>query len=173
MNTNDVMLAALVIASSVLTHAQAPPEGAVKQVSERVPLQFASLLPASDVPGTAAGWLVQIASKAGIGGGVTVLTVASSGTVTCSGLECRAQIGGVELASLSQLVGQDWSHVTASPASMCSDCSSTLIVVKQRDDQGELRQHIAYWDVTTRSAVPHEINRLLDEVTASVKPQAR
>jgi hypothetical protein len=171
MRSKHVALAALVLASSVLTRAQTQPQDS--QGPDRVPLQFAGLLQAPDVPGSAAGWLVQIASKGGIGGGVTVLTVASSGTVTCSGLECRSQIGGVELASLSRLIAQDWSRVAASPTSLCSDCIRTLIVVKQRDERGGLRQRIAYWDVTSRSGVPEEINRLFDEVTARVKPEAR
>jgi hypothetical protein len=79
----------------------------------------------------------------------------------------------VELASLSQLIAQDWSGVAASPAIICSDCIRTLIVVKQRDERGGLRQRIAYWDVTSQSGVPREINRLYEEVTARVKPEAR
>ena len=118
-------------------------------------------------PGHAGAWTLQIISRGGFEGRRTGdLIVRSDGTATLvSPGNGTTSIHPDTLTSLSQrirtITTPHWTTVD-SRLGICSDCTATLIVVTIREPNGLIHTHTAFWDATTKAAMPRDLLRIHD-----------
>lgn len=141
-------------------------------------------LPTLLLPSDRGGWVVRIETSGGFTGrGSGSYTVSSAGELKCLSLT-RQPVCGDRLAPETQ---QAISRlVTSIPATagvpvpeepgrgrtVCNDCVTTTMTVRQRDGDGE-RTVMYRWDESTRATVPSDALRLHAAVIALASPLGR
>jgi len=147
------------------------------------PAPQSPMLPTLLLPSENGAWVVRIETSGGFTGrGLGNYTLSSSGDVKCVSLApqepCPARLVPETQQSIARLV-------TAIPVvtpggapespgrrSVCSDCVTTRMTVRRRDDAGE--QTLSYrWDESTLGTVPGEVLRLHAAVIALASPRIR
>jgi hypothetical protein len=132
-------------------------------VSVLPPVLMAEAVRVLEPPNEAGAWALRVITRGGFAGRRVDMTIRSDGTTSLSTTgDAPILVQPYTLMSL----GQHIREVTASPwtvesrLSTCSDCTATLIVLAVRTQEGPVNTHMAFWDVTTKSAMPVELLRI-------------
>ena len=153
--------AVLIATVAAVATAQSRPVDAV------LPPVFLGAVRPVEPPGQPGAWVLQVISRGGFEGRRTGdLIVRSDGTATLTTAgDGTTSIHPETLTSLSQRIGTmttpHWTTVD-SRLGMCSDCTATLIVLAVREPNGLVHTHTAFWDATTKAAVPRDLLRIHD-----------
>lgn len=125
------------------------------QTSPALPLVFVGAVHAVEPAAQPGAWTLQIISRGGF---------AARDTRDLMIRSDAASIHPDTLVSLGQrirtMTSPRWT--VDSRLGVCSDCTATLIVLTVRDGNGLVQTHTAYWDPTTRAAIPADLLRLHD-----------
>jgi hypothetical protein len=138
------------------------------------PASFAQMA----IPAEPGGWGLQILTRGGImGKGAGEILMISDGRLSCQRPNggCVPTVTPAALRSLQEQI-----HVAANgpwqvlrPASICSDCLITDLVLTTRANDGSLITQRASWDPTTRRQQVPAIVQLHDLVTQLAQPLTR
>ncbi|MDX2029047.1 MAG: hypothetical protein SF339_00135 [Blastocatellia bacterium] len=157
---------------SLVVVGQTPPQEQPPAVTP-VPYIFHSALGTAPTPIENGAWVLQIISRGGLaGGGRGDITADSAGKVVCANVEgaCRDAISAEQLKSLSVFVtnanAAEWG---APKLGYCSDCYSTMFILKRREANGEVKTFFSYWDDTTWGVVHEKGFPLFDALMTALK----
>ncbi len=167
-----MMAGVALLLCSQLVHGQTPaPEP--KPAAPSVPIIFHSALSSASAPAEKGGWEVRIVSRGGFSGmGRGDIIVESSGRVICANVEgaCRDAISGEPLRALAAFVKNAQATEWGAPKlGYCSDCFSTMLILKRREENGELKTLLSYWDDTTWGEVHAKGFPLFDALMKALK----
>ena len=153
-----ILIASIVAAGTLTEGRQAPAD---------VPPQFAGAVRKLDPPEAPGAWVVQVLSRGGLGGrGTGDRAISSAGGLTLFDPGTTGAVPPDRLHLLGEYVRTSTpAHWTSISASVCSDCVTTLMVLRVRDASGAVQTRTVSWDPTTRGKVPAEVLRIYDFVS--------
>jgi len=137
-----------------------------RQVEAALPPVFTGGVQAIEPPDQVGAWALQVISRGGLADRrASDLAIRSDGTATLVTLgNGAASIHPDTLVSLNQRIRRmatpQWA--VNSRLGFCSDCIATLLVLSVREQNGLVRTYTAFWDATTRGAIPEELRRIYD-----------
>ena len=138
-----------------------------RRVDAVLPPVFMGAVRPVEPPGQPGAWVLQVISRGGFEGRRTGdLIVRSDGTATLTTPgDGTTSIHPETLTSLGQrirtMTTPHWTTID-SRLGMCSDCTATLIVLTVREPSGLVHTHTAFWDATTKAAMPRDLLRIHD-----------
>ena len=138
-----------------------------RRVDAVLPPVFMGAVRPVEPPGQPGAWVLQVISRGGFEGRRTGdLIVRSDGTATLiTPGDGTTSIHPETLTSLGQrirpMTTPHWTTID-SRVGMCSDCTATLIVLTVREPSGLVHTHTAFWDATTKAAMPRDLLRIHD-----------
>jgi hypothetical protein len=123
-------------------------------------------------PNEAGAWAVRVITRGGFAGRRVDMAIRSDGTTSLSATgDAPIRVQPYTLMSLGQhiraMAASPWT--VESRLSTCSDCTATLIVLAVRTQNGLVNTHTAFWDVTTKRAMPVQLLRIHDLAVAYVE----
>lgn len=141
------------------------PIAAWTQPRADVPTIFTGAIRPLQPPDGAGAWLLQVVTRGGLGGGGTGdFAINSTGSMTIFTPERRVAVQADVLARLRDFVStstpSQWS--ARPPASLCSDCVSTLIVLTVRTPEGGVQTYTSVWDATMKGRIAPDALRIYD-----------
>lgn len=163
------VVSALVLAGVLIT------AGSVAATQVTAPIPAAPMLAVPDEPGA---WLLHIVTRGGITGQMRrEIIILSDGRIVCGqpAGSCAPMTAPDALGPLQDQVrlASIAAWQTLQPASVCSDCPVTELVLTSRNADGTLKTLRTSWDPTTRAALAAAITRAHDLAARLAQPLTR
>ena len=156
-----VMSAVLIGTVTAVAAAQSRPADTV------LPAVFMGAVQPVEPPSQPGAWVLQVISRGGFEGrrsGDLIVRSDGTATLTTPG-NGTTSIHPETLTSLGQRIRTvttpHWTTID-SRLGICSDCMATLIVLTVRGQNGLVHTHTAFWDATTKAAMPRDLLRIHD-----------